>query len=139
MPPPHSVWAAILRGLKGRCPRCNGARLFRKFLKPVDTCPACGQDWTPQRADDFPAYVSILVTGHVMAPVIIGLVQETQLPVWALATIAVTLALLLIIATLQPAKGGIIAMQWWFEMHGFQRDKPETRETIDEPVPEHLK
>ncbi|MBB3991623.1 hypothetical protein GGR19_003061 [Croceicoccus naphthovorans] len=28
------------------------------------------------------------------------------------------------IGTLQPAKGAIIALQWWFEMHGFERFAP---------------
>ncbi|WP_245626712.1 DUF983 domain-containing protein [Croceicoccus naphthovorans] len=32
-----------------------------------------------QRADDFPAYVSIFVTGHVMAPIIIALVQSVSI------------------------------------------------------------
>ena len=64
---PVTGWAAILRGLRGRCPRCGEARLFMRFLKPIPHCPQCGQDWTHQQADDFPAYVSIFVTGHLMA------------------------------------------------------------------------
>src|SRR3546814_6807270 len=49
---------AMLLGLKSRCPSCGEARLFARYLKPVDACPACGQDWTHQRADDLPAYRS---------------------------------------------------------------------------------
>lgn len=75
-----------------------------------------------QRADDFPAYVSIFVTGHVMAPIIIALVQSGSLPFWALTAIVLVLATFLMIGTLQPAKGAIIAFQWWFEMHGFERN-----------------
>src|SRR3546814_19388510 len=54
---PASGWAAILRGLRGHCPRCGEARLFMRFLKPIPRCPQCAQDWTHQQADDFPAYV----------------------------------------------------------------------------------
>src|SRR3546814_16996156 len=66
-------------GARGRRPRCNDAKLFHRFLKPMATCLRCRQDWTHQQADDFPAYVSILLTGHIMAPIIIALVQETAL------------------------------------------------------------
>ena len=121
---PTSGWAAIFRGARGRCPRCNDAKLFIRFLKPVATCPLCLQDWTHQQADDFPAYVSILLTGHIMAPVIITLVQETALPLAALAAIIVLSMLALMIAFLQPAKGAIIALQWWLGMHGFEKERP---------------
>lgn len=114
----------MLRGLRGRCPRCCQARLFRRFLKPIPLCPQCGLDLTHQRADDFPAYVSILVTGHLMAPLIIGLTRDADLSVSALLAIVLPLALILLIGLLQPAKGAIVALQWWFGMHGFQKERP---------------
>jgi uncharacterized protein (DUF983 family) len=120
---PPSGWAAMLRGLRGDCPRCGGARLFLRFLKPIPLCPQCGQDWTLQQADDFPAYVSILVTGHLMAPLIITLIRETDLSVPALMAIVVSIAMIVMIGMLQPAKGAIIALQWWFGMHGFRKER----------------
>ncbi|WP_431732431.1 DUF983 domain-containing protein, partial [Brucella melitensis] len=33
------------------------------FLPPK-TCMFCGEDYTEQRADDLPAYLTILVVGH---------------------------------------------------------------------------
>lgn len=118
---PASGWQAIGRGMIGHCPRCGSPGLFRAFLKPVDTCPVCHQDWSLQRADDFPAYVSIFVTGHIMAPIIIALISNANLSFWALTVVVLLMAVVLMIGTLQPAKGGIIALQWWFEMHGFTR------------------
>jgi len=112
------------RGLRGRCPRCGEARLFRRFLKPVEHCARCDQDFTHQQADDFPAYVSIFLTGHLLAPLIIALVRGTNLSVPALLAIIMPLALILMIGLLQPAKGAIIAMQWWFGLHGFRKERP---------------
>lgn len=123
---PSSGVEAIIRGARGACPRCSEAKLFLRFLKPVRQCPHCRQDWTPQQADDFPAYVSILLTGHLMAPVIIALVRDAQLPLGALVAIILPLAIILMIALLQPAKGAIIALQWWFGMHGFKKERPDT-------------
>lgn len=118
---PQTLWAAMARGLRGKCPRCGGAHLFARFLKPVERCGACGQDWTLHQADDFPPYVSILLTGHIMAPIIIWLGLETQLSAVFMMAVVVVIALILLIGLLQPAKGGIIALQWWMGMHGFSR------------------
>lgn len=120
---PASGWEAIFRGARGQCPRCNDAKLFHRFLKPVATCPRCRQDWTHQQADDFPAYVSILLTGHIMAPIIIALIQNTALSLAALVAIIVSSMLALMIGFLQPAKGAIIALQWWFGMHEFVKER----------------
>ena len=120
---PVSGWGAILRGLRGQCPRCGKARLFLRFLKPGPHCPHCGLDWTHQQADDFPAYVSILITGHLMAPLIIALTKDTELSVSALLAIVLPLAIVSMIGLLQPAKGGIISLQWWFGMHGFKKER----------------
>jgi len=120
---PASGWAAILRGLLGRCPRCGETPLFFRFLKPVPKCLRCDQDWTHQQADDFPAYISIFVTGHLMAPLIIALTRSSAISVTTLMAILLPLAIVFMIGLLQPAKGSIIALQWWFGMHGFQKER----------------
>lgn len=117
---PESLKVAMLRGARGKCPRCEGAALFPRYLKPEPLCPSCGQDWTHHQADDFPPYVAIFVAGHVLAPVMIGLSIAQVLPIWAEIAVMLTLAAAMLFALLQPAKGAIIALQWWIGMHGFQ-------------------
>ena len=70
-------------------------------------------------ADDFPPYVAIIVTAHVMAPIMILLGSSATLPTWVLVAIALLIAMPMLMALLQPAKGGIIALQWWLGMAGF--------------------
>lgn len=120
---PASRWAALLRGFRGKCPRCGEAQLFSRFLKPILSCPQCGQDWSHQQADDFPAYVSIFVTGHLMAPLIIALIRNADLSAPLLMAVTMPVAVLLMIGLLQPAKGAIIALQWWLGMHGFDKER----------------
>lgn len=121
---PRSLPQAALRAaLKARCPRCGEAPLFRKWLKPVDTCRSCGQDWTLQSADDFPAYISIFLTGHLMAPLIILLVSDVGLSIMAMLAILLPLAVATMLAVLQPAKGAIIAMQYWLGLNGFVKER----------------
>lgn len=116
---PNSLSAAIWRGVKCTCPRCGNAPLFRKFLKPVAVCAACHQDWTLQQADDFPPYISIFLTGHILAPVLIAMGLSDALPLGAMIGAAMVMAAILMLAFLQPAKGATIALQWWLGMHGF--------------------
>lgn len=123
---PDSLWAAMARGARGLCPRCGAKHLFPRYLKPTPLCPGCGQDWTLHQADDFPPYVSIIITGHVMAPVMIE-IGSSAMPLWAMIALSVVIASVLMIGLLQPAKGGIIALQWWNGMHGF---KPAGRDEV---------
>lgn len=120
---PASYWQAAKRGVAGRCPRCGGAELFRKWLKPVDRCRACGQDWTHARADDIPAYVAILVTGHLLAPLMIVLIGDMGWSSLAAAAVLFPLAIAMILGGLQPVKGAVIALQWWIGMMGFKRER----------------
>ena len=120
---PRSFGAALLRGVRCRCPRCGDAPLFFKWLKPHDNCPACALDISGQRADDFPAYISIFVTGHLLAPVLIVLASDFALSSTAILAIILPLAVAFMLLTLQPAKGAVIALQWWHGMHGFRAER----------------
>lgn len=125
---PKTVRQAIGRGVRNRCPSCGERPLFLRFLKPMEHCQTCGQDWTPQQADDFPAYIAIIVTGHIMAPFVIFMVSKTNFPMWINLAIILTLTLVLTASLLQPAKGGVIALQWWMEMNGFKRPHQQHEE-----------
>lgn len=120
---PPSFWVAAARGIRGHCPRCGGARLFARWLKPLDHCPACAQDWTLQRADDFPAYIAILITGHLLAPLIILLISDFEVSPGWMAAILLPLAVVMMLGLLQPAKGAVIALQWWHGLNGFVRER----------------
>ena len=64
----RDVWTALKRGFRGRCPRCGEGKLFRAFLKVDDHCSVCKLDFTPHRADDLPAYLVIVIVGHIVVP-----------------------------------------------------------------------
>lgn len=121
---PATFRQAAFRGIRCLCPRCGQARLFRKWLKPMGACSNCGIDWSPQRADDFPAYIAIIVSGHLLAPLVIILSKDFDLGPAAMFSIIIPLALGMMLGTLQPSKGAVIAAQWWFGMHGFRQERP---------------
>lgn len=120
---PATFWQAVRRGVACNCPRCGGAALFRKWLKSVDHCAACGQDWSHHRADDFPAYIAILVVGHLLAPVMIAMSLDTELTPLAILAILIPASVAMMLGMLQPTKGAVIATQWWHGLHGFQKER----------------
>ncbi len=112
---------AMLRGLRMRCPACDGAPLFRRYLKPVPHCPSCGQDWTLHQADDMPAYLVVLILGHLLVPVVVMVDSHYDPPLMIEMFLWPAIALVLALLMLQPLKGGVIGFQWARRMHGFAR------------------
>ncbi|WP_172331521.1 DUF983 domain-containing protein [Mangrovicoccus sp. HB161399] len=113
---------ALLRGWRRRCPACGEGRILQGYLKVRPACPACGEELHHHRADDGPAYLTILVVGHVLAPVML-LAWELWRPqpmVMAASLSALTVGLALWL--LPRIKGALIGIQWSRRMHGFGGD-----------------
>ena len=121
----RDVWTAIKRGFRGRCPRCGEGKLFRAFLKVDNHCPVCGLDFTPHRADDLPAYLVIIIVGHLVVPTALWIETDYSPPVWLQLAIYLPLTLVLSLALLQPVKGAVVGMQWALRMHGFDDNAPD--------------
>ncbi|HBU15111.1 MAG TPA: hypothetical protein DEF16_10085 [Gemmobacter sp.] len=113
------IGPALLRGWRRRCPNCGTGPLLRSYLKVHDTCAVCGEEMHHQRADDGPAYITILVVGHIVGPAVLwAFVKWRPDPlvltaVFSVATVALSLWLL------QRIKGAFVALQWSRRMHGF--------------------
>jgi uncharacterized protein (DUF983 family) len=114
---------AIWRGFTMRCPHCGRGRLFGRFLKVVDYCSVCGEEFSHHRADDFPAYVVILVVGHTMIPAALAVETSFAPPMWLDFLIWLPLMIGSALALLQPTKGAIVGLQWQLGMHGFEAAK----------------
>jgi uncharacterized protein (DUF983 family) len=119
--PQPSARTAILRGLFGRCPRCGEGAMFRTFLKVADRCSVCGEELHHHRADDFPAYIVIVIVGHALVPTVLYVETNFAPSYWVHLALWVPLTLLLSIGLLQPVKGVIVALQWTMGMHGFEQ------------------
>ena len=78
----RDVWGSLKRGFRGRCPRCGEGKLFRAFLKVDNNCSVCGLDFTPHRADDLPAYLVIVIVGHIVVPTALLIETNYAPPVW---------------------------------------------------------
>ena len=121
----RNVWTALKRGFRGRCPRCGEGKLFRAFLKVDDHCSVCGLDFTPHRADDLPAYLVIVIVGHIVVPTILWIETDFSPSVPLQLVIYLPFTLVLSLLLLQPVKGAVVGVQWALRMHGFDENNPE--------------
>ena len=115
----RNVWTAMKRGFIGRCPNCGQGKLFRAFLKVDDHCSVCAQDFSAHRADDLPAYLVIVIVGHLLVPVILWIETDYSPAIWLQLSIYLPFTLIASLALLQPIKGAVVGLQWAFRMHGF--------------------
>ena len=84
-----------------------------------EECPACGEELHHARADDGPAYMTILIVGHIMAPLILWAYTELRPEPLALAVAFSIGCTALSLYLLPRMKGLIVAIQWAKRMHGF--------------------
>ncbi|WP_030540191.1 DUF983 domain-containing protein [Sphingobium sp. DC-2] len=110
---------ALSLALRGRCPACGEGRMFKSFLKPSSGCEHCGQKWDVSRADDFPAYIVILLLGHILVPLMIEVNSVLSIPLGVQAVLWPGLAVILAALMIQPAKAAVITFQWSRRMDGF--------------------
>ncbi|MEM7723837.1 MAG: DUF983 domain-containing protein [Pseudomonadota bacterium] len=118
-PPERPAWPAIRKGLRGRCPDCGEGRIFSGYLKLRPTCAACGEDLSHARADDGPAYLSILVTAKIVGTAMLFTFERVQLSPLVMAGVFSTLSIVMALWLLPRFKGLILGVQWAKRMHGF--------------------
>ncbi len=115
----RAIWPSMRRGWRNKCPRCGNGSLLKGYLTVAKSCPVCKLDYSHHRADDGPAYLTILIVGHLMAP-LLHVVFVTWRPeplilftIFAVGCVALSLYLL------PRLKGTIVGFQWARGMGGF--------------------
>lgn len=117
--PERPLGPALRKGWRRRCPDCGSGPLLKGYLKVHDECSVCRTELFHHRADDGPAYLTILIVGHLMAP-LLHFTFVTWRPeplvlftIFALGCVASSLYLL------PRLKGAVVGFQWARQMHGF--------------------
>lgn len=103
---------SIGRGLSHRCPACGEGHMFGRYLKVQPHCERCDHELALYPADDGPAYLTILLIGHlIIAPLLIFPIiwqsdPRITLPILLTSLTLVTLALL------PRVKGGWVGLMY---------------------------
>ena len=122
--PDRRLGEAIRRGLVGRCPACGRGALFRGYLELRRSCSICGEDFSHARADDAPAYLTMLIVCHIAGGGV--LFSDEAFPNTSIAATAIFWLLVTIVASLlilPRMKGAVVGQQWALCMHGFGGEK----------------
>ena len=93
--------------------------MLYRYLKVHQSCGACGEDLSHQRADDGPAYLTILIVGHLVGIALHVTYSAFRPEPLVLALILSSVAIAGALFVLPRLKGGIVAYQWAKRMHGF--------------------
>ncbi len=119
IPDERALTPALKRGWRLRCPNCGTGRMLAGYLTVRDTCPDCDEALYHQRADDGPAYLTILITGHLLAPLMLWFYTAYRPGPVLLATGFSLAAIAISLFLLPRLKGMMVAFQWAKRMHGF--------------------
>ena len=92
---------------------------MRGYLTVAPQCSVCQEELHHHRADDGPAWLTMLIVGHIMAPLLhIGFVQFRPEPM-VLASVFMVGSVALALYLLPRLKGMIVGFQWAKGMGGF--------------------
>jgi len=109
------LWTTIKRGLAQRCPICGAGKLFRSYLKLSEHCSGCGAKLSELRADDGPAWATILIVGHLIVPFFI-LTVRSNAPDWVYYAVLFPLTIALTLLLLPRMKGVFVALLYSFDV-----------------------
>jgi uncharacterized protein (DUF983 family) len=115
---------AMIRGFFERCPNCGKGHLFRSYLKQVDACADCGEAYGHIRADDGPAWLTVMVTGHVVVALMMSVEALLTMPLWASISTFCVLSAGMVLGLLQRAKGIFIGLIWQMKASDAVRVQP---------------
>jgi len=106
------LWTGLKRGLARNCPNCGKGQLLRRYLTIRSPCDVCGNDNAVYPSDDFPPYLTILITGHVVVPLLIWTDRVYVPPLWVEAAIWLPVTVLMCLALLPFMKGAAVGLCW---------------------------
>ena len=126
----RSTPEAMLRGFHQKCPNCGDGAVYKSYLKVADACPVCGEDLHHQRADDAPAYFTILIVAHIIGAGILFTETMWHPADWVHLVIWIPLLVLLCLILLPRIKGILVGLQWAQRMHGFGSIEHQTAKPV---------
>lgn len=108
----QTVLRCMARGFLMRCPNCGRGKLFGAFLKPVAACGHCQEQLGHIRADDGPAWLTIMLVGHIIVPALFVVQKHVDWADWVAMIFWSCMVILLSLLLLPRSKGLFIAFIW---------------------------
>jgi uncharacterized protein (DUF983 family) len=102
----------FVAALKGICPRCGNAPLFRGVASFQPKCRSCGLDFSSFNVGDGPAAFLIFIVGGLVVGLAIWVELRFAPPFWVHILLWVPFATALTVGLLRLAKGLLLALEY---------------------------
>lgn len=124
----RSVKNAMFRGFMCKCPSCGKGDIFNGLTSIKQACEVCNEDLSHQMADDFPAYLNVLIVGHVIVGFAMAMMKYDFFDIWTITFLTLLVCIVVSLALMRPLKGLVVGSQWALGMHGFEKGKKQAEQ-----------
>ena len=70
-----SLIRVLLNGILKKCPNCSKGKIFSGYLNINKYCSHCNEHLSIYRTDDFGPWLSIVLAGHIVVPLVLSAEQ----------------------------------------------------------------
>jgi len=102
----------VQKVLTQSCPKCGHGKIFSKYITLKKECNHCGQSFEKLKADDGPAWLTMMLVGHLIIPTMLSVEMSYNLPLWLSITLWPFSLALLSLLCLPFAKAFFVNMIW---------------------------
>lgn len=118
----RSIPAVLLSGMLKKCPKCGKGNIYSKYLKINNHCQLCNEELHSYRTDDFGPWLSIIMGGHIIVPLVLSVEQNYALDLWLQAIIWIPLTILTVLFLLPISKSICLSILWRLKMKNIESD-----------------
>lgn len=130
--------AIFKHGLMCRCPRCGKGRLFNGFLTLAPRCEACGLDYAFADPADGPAFFVMIIMGIPAAAFGVWVEVTWEPSFWVHVLTSLPFMLLTCIPPIRPAKGMLVASQYFHKAEEGRFVVPQQAASKESPASRHV-
>lgn len=94
------------------CPKCGNGKIFSKYLTLKSQCDQCSESFTELKADDGPAWITMMIVGKIMVGIMLYYELSYDLSFWMSATLWPISFCLVAMIFLPFAKAFFVNMIW---------------------------
>ena len=91
-----SLIRVLLNGILKKCPNCSKGKIFSRYLSINKYCSHCNEHLSIYRTDDFGPWLSIVLAGHIVVPLVLSAEQTFAPPLWLQAIIWIPFSLFVV-------------------------------------------
>ena len=99
------------------CPKCGIGKVFFGYLSINIECNNCDEKLSIYRTDDFGPWLSIVLGGHIIIPLVLLLEKTIAPALWIQAILWIPLTLVTVLVLLPISKSICLAIMWNLKMN----------------------